>query len=414
MMTPEDDAHAVQLPAPEAEWLPPRAEPAGTLTGAEDDWAAARHFLNEYRASPETQRRYATEIGRLFLWADRCLGKSPSTLTRADYDAYERFLADPQPRNIWCGPGRPRNHPDWRPFVGGLSPGSVRHALSILQSMLAYWVADGYLKGNPLALKRLKGAGASHHHPHHAATGEGHFERFFDAPLRAALEAEIEALPQETRRQGAAYHRARWLYWLLHSTGCRIGELAAARHGDFIEREEGWWLQVLGKGRRPRRVPIARRLMGELRAFRQCHGLPPYPRPEDATPLLPPLYLRDGRGQARLGPKPRQVNKLLKALAEGAATRLEAESPARAERLRRASAHWFRHTLVTTLIEQDTPVKSIMKTTGHADERTFRRYNQRLREDQHRDVTRIFDEAETPRLDLTSDKGKQAGTDQAP
>ncbi len=26
------------------------------------------------------------------------LGKSPSTLTRADYDAYERFLTDPQPR----------------------------------------------------------------------------------------------------------------------------------------------------------------------------------------------------------------------------------------------------------------------------------------------------------------------------
>jgi len=49
-------------------------------------------------------------------------------------------------------------------------------------------------------------------------------------------------------------------------------------------------------------------------------------------------------------------------------------------------------TLVTALIEQDTPVKSIMKTLGHADERTFRRYNQRLREDQHRDVTRIFDE----------------------
>jgi hypothetical protein len=40
------------------------------------------------------------------------------------------------------------------------------------------------------------------------------------------------------------------------------------------------------------------------------------------------------------------------------------------------------------------PVKSIMKTTGHADERTFRRYHQRPRQDQHRDVTRIFDDAE--------------------
>ena len=85
-MTSEDHAHAVPIPAPEAEWLPPRAEPAGTLTGAEDDWAAARHFLNEYRASPETQRRYATEIGRLFLWAERGLGKSPSALSQKAFE----------------------------------------------------------------------------------------------------------------------------------------------------------------------------------------------------------------------------------------------------------------------------------------------------------------------------------------
>jgi hypothetical protein len=35
-----------------------------------------------------------------------------------------------------------------------------------------------------------------------------------------------------------------------------------------------------------------------------------------------------------------------------------------------------------------------MKTTGHADERTFRRYNKGLSEDQYRDVTRIFDAPE--------------------
>ena len=92
MMTPEDDAHAVQLPAPEAEWLPPRAEPAGTLTGAEDDWAAARHFLNEYRASPETLRRYATEVTRLFLCAED-QGKTVSQLTRAAYEVLSELRA---------------------------------------------------------------------------------------------------------------------------------------------------------------------------------------------------------------------------------------------------------------------------------------------------------------------------------
>jgi integrase len=82
----------------------------------------------------------------------------------------------------------------------------------------------------------------------HVATEDGHFARCLDAALRAALEAEIEALPHQSRRDEAAYRPARWLYWLLLATGCRIGELAGAVHRDFIEREEGWWLQVIGKG----------------------------------------------------------------------------------------------------------------------------------------------------------------------
>jgi len=54
--------------------------------------------------------------------------------------AYERFLADPQPAARWVLAGSKklaRGHPDWRPFAGPLSPGSVRQALVIPNALFA-------------------------------------------------------------------------------------------------------------------------------------------------------------------------------------------------------------------------------------------------------------------------------------
>ncbi len=57
-------------------------------------------------------------------------GKPLSSLTHEDLLlVYERFLADPQPAARWVLAGSKklaRNHPDWRPFAGPLSPASRR------------------------------------------------------------------------------------------------------------------------------------------------------------------------------------------------------------------------------------------------------------------------------------------------
>ena len=360
-----------------------------TLTGADNDLAAARAFLAEYDASPHTRRRYETELTRLFYWA-ASQRKTVSALKRSDYDAYETFLRDPQPAALWCGPKRPRASREWRPFVGGLSDTSLRNALAIVQSMLSFWVQDGYLAGNPLALKRLK-ATAAHADTQTTTHDAVTFERFFDAELRRALEDALQPVPRETRRGAAKRLRLSWLYHLLSTSGCRIGELERATHSAFVERDEGWWLEVLGKGRKRRAVPVPWRLMEELTAFRTFHGLPPYPVKDDPVPLLPPLYVVDGKGRLRQGVAARQVHALLKDFFGRVAVDFEGASPMRAQRLREASAHWFRHTFVTRLVEADTPIKSILESTGHADERTLRKYNQRLLKDRHRDVATVFD-----------------------
>ncbi|MCY1261362.1 hypothetical protein D9M68_108520 [compost metagenome] len=89
------------------------------------------------------------------------MAKPLSSLTHEDLLAYERFLADPQPAARWVLTGSKklaRSHPDWRPFAGPLSPGSVRQAMVILNACFTWLTEAGYLAGNPLALARRRRA----------------------------------------------------------------------------------------------------------------------------------------------------------------------------------------------------------------------------------------------------------------
>lgn len=58
-----------------------------------------------------------------------------------------------------------RGHPDWRPFAGPLSPGSVRQAMVILNALFAWLTEAGYLAGNPFALARRRRAPTKPHIP---------------------------------------------------------------------------------------------------------------------------------------------------------------------------------------------------------------------------------------------------------
>lgn len=56
---------------------------------------------------------------------------------------------------------------------------------------------------------------------------------------------------------------------LLWSTGCRLAEIGALRWGDVEERGGRTWLRVMGKGRRPRSVPLPASAALELEAWRE-------------------------------------------------------------------------------------------------------------------------------------------------
>jgi hypothetical protein len=110
------------------EWLPQRGGAGRSATGvvppgapgahitADSDREAIGQWLAEYRASAQTQRAYRREAERLLLWLAE-QGLTLGEVRRDHLDAFEAFLADPQPRERWIGPPRPRHPMTGGPFV---------------------------------------------------------------------------------------------------------------------------------------------------------------------------------------------------------------------------------------------------------------------------------------------------------
>lgn len=69
-------------------------------------------------------------------------------------------------------------------------------------------------------------------------------------------------------------------------TGARLGELVAANMGDIYQEDGRWWLDVIGKGAKPRRLPVPLQLLASFEEYRVAYGLLPRTIREDKTPLV--------------------------------------------------------------------------------------------------------------------------------
>jgi integrase len=264
---------------------------------------------------------------------------------------YEDFLLDPRPPARWCGNRAPRFSPDWRPFLGPLSPASQRTALLVLNSLFDYLVQAGYLAGNPLALARRRGRKTlSAHHT---------IERFLEHDQWEALLATVADMPRDTERQLRHYERTRFLVALLYLLGPRVSEVANHTMGSFIQIRGRWWWNVTGKGRKTARIPVNQDMLRALRDYRAFLRLPPLPSPGETTPLILNL-----KGTA--GITDNMIYRIVKALVIRAAARLEVTACDSAERLRQASTHWFRHTSITHQADAGIRLNFLQRSARHA------------------------------------------------
>jgi hypothetical protein len=110
-----------------------------------------------------------------------------------------------------------------------------------------------------------------------------------------------------------------------------------------------WVLKVIGKGNKPRVVPLPDRVAEELAAYLRSRGIRDDLRDCDGSlPLIERLrndaYELPASGKAKTTLAPSSIYRSLKQFFRNCAAALEGEgNDVAAERLRAASTHWLRH-----------------------------------------------------------------------
>jgi len=361
---------------------------------AENDAQAIAAFLNEYKDAPETLRSYSKEIERLLLWCLHVGRVNIASLRRDHLLAYQAFLKNPTPKTSWCGSSVARVkkdgtwNKDWRPFVKGLSNNSIHTALNIVDSFLNYLVQTNYLTGNPMASDRSR--------KRKNKAKPRIIDRYLEWDEIDSVLTALEQHPVHNEIEKFQVIRARYILLLLFYTGLRISEAANHRMGNCLQREDNWFLRITGKGKKIREIPLPDALLQALSDFRRAVGLSSSePKFRERTPLIPMQNLKQSIS-------PRRISQILQWAFELGAQRIEADTPRKASKLRKASAHWLRHSYVTYLLESGAPLKVVQENAGHSDVGTTMHY---------RHVAQIDRHAATRDLSLMTLKSNQRHSD---
>ena len=210
-----------------------------------------------------------------------------------------------------------------------------------------------YLQGNPVALNRRR--------KHSTQVAPRLVERYLEMDELIAVLDTLEAYPLHNHdRDGFRVARARYIILLLFYSGIRISEASNHTMGHFIQRNGCWFLSIVGKGKKPRDIPVPDELLKALAQFRVAIGLPSSePEFKESTPLIPNITLKHALHIRRID----QIVKWAFHLGAGA---LEIKAPHKASKLRQASAHWLRHSYVTYLLDSGAPLKVDQENAGHS------------------------------------------------
>ncbi|WP_425953211.1 tyrosine-type recombinase/integrase [Ralstonia pseudosolanacearum] len=336
-----------------------RAPHKGSQLAANDDLSALFAWLALYVDTPPTFAKYRREVERLLLWSVLQLGKPLSSLTHEDLLAYKRFLADPHPADRWVLAGKKklaRSHPDWRPFAGKLDAASVHQAMVVLNACFAWLTEARYLAGNPLSLARRR-----------RKASKPRIERYLSYAHWAEVKQTVETMPVETERDRLHAARCRWLFTVFYLGGLRASEVTGTTMGAFFSRRDAngaqlWWLEVTGKGDKTRLVPVTDEWLAELKRYRLAQGLPAVPLAGETFPLVRPVIGRE-KGLTRGA-----LHLILKEIFSRTANRLQTGGPkgvALAADIKKASAHWLRHTAGSHMADRQVDLRYVRDTFGH-------------------------------------------------
>jgi integrase/recombinase XerC len=293
-----------------------------------------RYLASERRLSPHTDAAYARDLKALVKFCDR--------MGVADWGAL-----DSQHVRTFAA----HSH------AGGLGPRSVQRRLSALRSFYEFLLREA-----PAASARGKRARRAERVGTNPALG-------VRAPKAArrlphTLDADQMGRLLEIPAGGGLTARDRALMELLYSSGLRLAELVGLDLTDLDLKDRT--VQVLGKGRKSRIVPVGRLALAALSAWlRERAAL--------AAADEPALFV--ARSGKRLGPRAIQARVDYWAKRQGLGVHVH--------------PHMFRHSFASHLLESGGELRGVQELLGHADISTTQIYTHL--DFQH--LARIYDAA---------------------
>lgn len=343
------------------------------LTHRESFGPELQHYLDGVRVwlsmrtkSNNTHRAYLKESERFLLWCFYIHRKSPNQLEVEDVLEYSEFIANVKVTHPhWCGPRVVRNSEDWKPFYAedldgklpGLCDASHDFAMAALTSLFSWLKNDMRVEKNPFKLAINKRKSFS--------TQANEAKAFSWREVRMVFK-HIDSIEEKNQEITRLKKRNKWVFALLTMTGMRCEEIASSTFSSFMDKDGEYFLDVLGKGNKLRRIPINNYLLKTLVDYREFLGLTPIPAYGDKTPLVCKV-----RGNGHMGV--RAINKLIKSILVGCANENYYYTHL-AERLKNGSTHWFRGSFASELNNQNINQKTMQDLMGHSSAATTARY----------------------------------------
>lgn len=302
------------------------------------EWLARfrRYLQSERRLSPHTDQSYTRDLKAL---AGFCDLAGLADWNKLDSAHVRRFAAHSHAK--------------------GLSPRSIQRRLSAVRSFYEFLLREA-------PAESLRGGQGARRRGSRVTLNPALEVRAPKAPRRLpqTLDADQMARLLEIPAGGELTARDRALMELLYSSGLRLAELVSLNLGDIDLKDRT--VQVLGKGRKVRIVPVGRLAVAALRA---------YLKERAALAPAAETALFVGRGGRRLGPRAIQQRVDYWAKRQGLGLHVH--------------PHLFRHSFASHLLESGGELRGVQELLGHADISTTQIYTHL--DFQH--LARIYDAA---------------------
>ena len=307
------------------------------LMGASNDGEALTLFLNKAGArSEETRRRYEREIIRFTVYIYRELQVNYQQVRLKHLQTYLHFIQNLPER--WLAPGVLPGQPDRILFKASIKEGkSTDQVIDVLSAFFNFLERNRYTSGNPAVSLIRSGE----------KTAKGNTTiRYFYENEWAFLRQCLTNLPLNTPKQVNEAARSRYIIALCYGLALRESEMTQHSCADIHPDGDGsYFLSVLGKGRKRRRLPLNNNLQKKMIEYRQFHGFSGLLG--DAFPLAP--RTRKSAGQlTALSSRGLRFwwQSFMNYCAE------QTDDPVLAGRLRELPFHSLRHTALTHLAKR--------------------------------------------------------------